>query len=215
MNGKTPIRVRQLLQEMIADLGSINKVVKKTGITHNTIGTWLEGRSEPELDSLKKLSDATGKSIAWLRDDLQLEAKSTRIWPEDGTARMIPLVSDVSAGQSSGIEWEDAYPTGRGMEMVACPPYLDDPKGYALRVHGDSMTPKYSEGMIVFVTTNTEPVNNDYVIAKLKNGEILLKRLRLTNGTVLLESINPAFDTIIVQRQDIISLSKIVGSQEK
>lgn len=66
---KTPERVRRILIDMVRGCGSINKVVKRTGITHNTLGTWLEGRSEPETDSLQKLADATGKSVAWLRGD--------------------------------------------------------------------------------------------------------------------------------------------------
>lgn len=69
MDAKTPERVRQIIKEMVKELGSINRVVKKTGITHNTIGTWLEGRSEPETESLIKLSSACGKPVAWLRGD--------------------------------------------------------------------------------------------------------------------------------------------------
>lgn len=52
MDAKTPERVRKIIKEMVRELGSINRVVKKTGITHNTIGTWLEGRSEPETGGL-------------------------------------------------------------------------------------------------------------------------------------------------------------------
>ncbi len=66
---KTPERVRAVLQDMVREMGSINKVVKRTGITHNTIGTWLEGRSEPEQESLEKLSAACGRTVAWLRGD--------------------------------------------------------------------------------------------------------------------------------------------------
>lgn len=66
---KTYPRVIELLQEQLRRTGSVNAIVKKTGITHNTIGNYLEGRTEPTQVSLEKIGKAYGKSVAWLRGD--------------------------------------------------------------------------------------------------------------------------------------------------
>jgi transcriptional regulator with XRE-family HTH domain len=66
---KTFPRVKELLQEQLRRTGSVNAIVKKTGLTHNTVGNYLEGRAEPTQASLEKIGKAYGRSPAWLRGD--------------------------------------------------------------------------------------------------------------------------------------------------
>lgn len=62
-------RVRELLQEEVRKYNSVNKVSLKTGLTNNTIAKYLEGVSEPQQDTLEKLSVYFKKPVAWLRGD--------------------------------------------------------------------------------------------------------------------------------------------------
>lgn len=66
---KTFPRVRELLQAEIQKAKSVNQIVKKTGLNHNTIGSYLEGRSEPTQHSLELISAAYHLPVAWLRGD--------------------------------------------------------------------------------------------------------------------------------------------------
>ena len=66
---KTFPRVMELLQEQLRRTGSVNAIVKKTGLTHNTVGNYLEGRAEPTQASLEKIGQTYGKSVSWLRGD--------------------------------------------------------------------------------------------------------------------------------------------------
>lgn len=66
---KTFQRVVDTLKADLAAGMSVNAIVKKTGITHNAIGAYLEGRSEPTQASLEKIAAAYGRSVAWLRGD--------------------------------------------------------------------------------------------------------------------------------------------------
>jgi transcriptional regulator with XRE-family HTH domain len=90
---------------------SVNAIVKKTGITHNAIGAYLEGRSEPTQSSLEKISKAYGKSVAWLRGDVENDApfmiNGVPLEPMPGPSGLIPVVSQASAN-GDGPLWEDA-----------------------------------------------------------------------------------------------------------
>lgn len=67
-------RVVELLKADLAAGLSVNRIVKKTGITHNAIGAYLEGRAEPTQSSLEKIGAAYGKSVSWLRGDTNIGA---------------------------------------------------------------------------------------------------------------------------------------------
>lgn len=74
MEMKTFPRVVELLQSDLRRTKSVNAIVRKTRLTHNTVGNYLEGRAEPTQSSLKKIGAAYGKSIAWLRGDTDTNA---------------------------------------------------------------------------------------------------------------------------------------------
>lgn len=74
---KTYTRVVDLLKEQVKHTGSVNAIVHRTGISHNTIGKYLEGIAEPTQASLEKLSKAYGKSVAWLRGDTDVNTVSS------------------------------------------------------------------------------------------------------------------------------------------
>jgi len=79
---KTYPRVMELLQEDLRRTGSVNAIVKKTNLTHNTIGNYLEGRAEPTQSSLEKIGKRYGKSVAWLRGDTDVNTLPADYSPE-------------------------------------------------------------------------------------------------------------------------------------
>lgn len=71
---KTYPRVRELLQQEVKKFQSVNQVALKTGLTNNTIGKYMDGISEPQTETLEKLSQYFKKPVAWLRGDDDVEA---------------------------------------------------------------------------------------------------------------------------------------------
>jgi len=237
---KTFPRVRELLQAEVSKFNSVNKVSIKTGLTNNTIGKYLEGISEPQQETLEKLSEYFKKPVAWLRGETDDEsvkisvknlADRLSVKPEEAIARLrqigvdvgsafafssrrIPVISGVEGGTDCSICWEDAYPLGQGYDTVECPPDLSDDRAYALRVHGDSMYPKYSEGTIVYVSPSIEIVSGNCVVVKLKNDGVMVKKVKLQGDTVLLESFNQAYETLILHRNEIEFMSKVTHTKE-
>ncbi len=73
--------------------------------------------------------------------------------------RLVPVINKVSAGYPGDFNDLD-YPVGVADDYVRCPD-LHDPNAFAVRVVGDSMEPKFSEGDIVIFSPAIEVHNGD------------------------------------------------------
>ena len=73
--------------------------------------------------------------------------------------RLVPVINKVSAGYPKDFNDLD-YPVGIADDYVRCPD-LNDPNAFAVRVVGDSMESKFSEGDIVVFSPAVEVHNGD------------------------------------------------------
>ncbi len=107
----------------------------------------------------------------------------------------IPLLSWVQAGGMTAHDDKYPYP-GCSEEYIAT-----DLRGehlFALRIKGDSMTPKFLEGDIVIVNPDAQSVNGSYVIVKdIVTHETTVKQLKTySNNLSVLHPLNPAYPDI-------------------
>ena len=80
-------------------------------------------------------------------------------------------------------------------------------KAFVVKVSGDSMEPEIKDGSIIIVDPNQcewDYINNKIAVVGYKD-EIYVKRIRLRNNgrVILLESINPVYETITILSEDI------------
>ena len=121
--------------------------------------------------------------------------RMTPAWVKGADQVEIPILADVPAGQ-----WEERtdgdMPAGVGMEgyvMVSDP---KDGNAFALRVHGDSMSPILSPGDIVIVSPRRR-TDLRYPIGVVRmQGGVTLKRVRTKGEVIILESENPMYPPI-------------------
>ncbi len=73
--------------------------------------------------------------------------------------RLVPIINKVAAGYPTDFNDLD-YPVGIADDYVRCPD-LHDPNAFAVRVVGDSMEPRFSEGDIVVFSPAVEVRNGD------------------------------------------------------
>ncbi len=72
---------------------------------------------------------------------------------------LVPIINRVAAGYP--IDFDDMdYPVGVADDYVRCPD-LHDPNAFAVRVVGDSMEPRFTEGDIVVFSPAAEVKNGD------------------------------------------------------
>lgn len=117
------------------------------------------------------------------------------------TVREIPVVGTTQGGPDGHWE-EEGYPVGFGGEYIEH--NSPDPHAYVLAVRGNSMAPKISEGEYVLVEPSLSAMPGDYVVAKLKSGEVLTKIFRSDFETeIILESFNHGYSPMIVKKAEI------------
>lgn len=83
----------------------------------------------------------------------------------EGAASKIPLY-----GQAVGGEWGEFVLNGNKLADIFAPPILSQVAGaYAVTVAGESMSPRYFDGEVVFVHPRKRPVKGDFVVAQIRN----------------------------------------------
>jgi SOS-response transcriptional repressor LexA len=113
------------------------------------------------------------------------------------TAKTIPLISMAEAGEL--VSHEDVYDY-EGVIAYAG----KDPKAFAVRIRGESMMPEYGPGTIAICYPSFSPKNDNLVVAKLRDGSVLFKRVQITAGEVIFHSINPNYKPMRYPERDLV-----------
>lgn len=159
-------------------------------------------------------SDETvdGKTNVKRLDEIHCEPQEydhEKEWPIVGKTHGGPWVETIEVSE---------YP-GDAEERVQAPEGVKDPNGFALQVEGDSMAPEFPAGCRILVSPNTQPQPGQYavVIAKtpMGNRESCFKKVfpGKTPDTIILRSLNPAYQDIVIPKSDIIRILPVVASE--
>lgn len=92
-----------------------------------------------------------------------------------------------------------------------------DKNVFALRVSGDSMSPRIMDGDVVLVRRQDSAEDGDLVIAMI-DGEATCKVLKRSHGSVMLVPFNAAFAPLVYSGQeaeDLHILGKVVESRHE
>lgn len=103
--------------------------------------------------------------------------------------RNLPVLSWAQAGQATDFseipcDWDEVVPSD-----------VADERAFGVRLRGDSMEPKYSDGDIAILLPSKPPINGQVVVANLKDEGILCKimHVQLDKNLIQLSSYNPAY----------------------
>lgn len=160
------------------------------------------------LSKYEKLNTENKKKVVDYADNRLKDQKrqQNKIHPinENDNTYYVDVLGSVSAGTGEWLTDEQHEEV-----MVNNEPPAHD---FALRVNGDSMTPTFSDGQIIYVNKiyDTEEVrNNQFVIAEL-NGNSYVKKIVFSNNKedCQLISLNKEYNPINVTKDDDF---KIVG----
>ena len=122
-------------------------------------------------------------------------------------ARTIPLISMAQAGELRS--YEDIYDYEGVVDYA--------PKGaktFAVKIRGDSMSPRFPDGTIAIVEPDREVRSEKLVIARLREGSVLFKHLQIQGDDFRLISLNPVFPPITVPRSEMEWIYRVVRTQE-
>lgn len=186
---------------------SASGLAKKAGLDATAFNK--SKRTQPDgsprwlsTESLMKALDAVGASL----EDFAALAEGRR-------GHSAPLLGFAKAG-SDGYFDDAGFPTGDGWEEVRFPG-LETETVYALEITGDSMEPVYRRGDRIVVAPGISVRKGDRVVARTKDGEVLAKVLgRLTERTVELLSLNPAYPPRELSRGDLAWMARILWASQ-
>ena len=129
--------------------------------------------------------------------------------------RFVPIINKVAAGYPSDFNDLD-YPVGVADDYVRCPD-MHDPNAFAVRVVGDSMEPKFSQGDIVVFSPAAEVRNGDDCFIRFAEPhETSFKRIFFEpNNNVRLQPRNEKYSPVIIDGKRINGLYRAVTKIEK
>ena len=182
-----------------AELSSRSKI-SKSSISHYLKGDW-----EGKQDAVYSIAQVLNVSEAWLMGyDVPMDAEhATPSQPAQKATippgfepmpemDMVPLVGRIACGTPITAE--------QNVERIVCVPYKWR-STFTLTCKGDSMEPRIHDGDLVAIRKQPEVENGE--IAAVRIGEeATLKHVYLHENFIELRPENPAFNSIILSRED-------------
>lgn len=170
------------------------------GLSSSTLSNWCTGLKLPRMDKVQMLADYFGVN----KSDLLEEKKLL-----DSPARC-PVRINVLGRVAAGIPLEaieEVIDTEEITEEMAATGEF-----FGLRIKGDSMEPRISEGDTVIVRQQNDAESGDVVIAIVNGNDAVCKRLKKYAGGIMLLSNNPKYEPMVFSEEDIVNTPvKIIG----
>ena len=186
ISSKTAFRIRELRQR--ADLTQ-KELAEKLYKSESAIRMWELGKSEPDLQSVKQLSEIFGVTVDYIFgfSTTQIAKSGVRIPVYGNVAAGIPIEAITDIEDYEEIP-EELARTG---------------KFAALKIKGDSMEPKISDGDVVIVKLQESVDNGEIAIVMVNGDDATCKKIKKTPEGVMLISTNPDYEPMFYSNREI------------
>lgn len=177
---------RGLTQKSVADF---------LGVDRTTYVKYENGQSEPAFDTLQRLADFFHVSVGYL---MGAEESCEIVCPPGDN--WIPVLGEVRAGRPI-----DAIEQILDFEQLT-PEMAKNGKHVGLRVVGDSMEPKFSEGDVVIVHLQPDIESGEIGIVIVDGDTATIKRVIKQGDGLMLVASNPAYPPRFFSNEEITTL---------
>ena len=168
---------------------------EKFGISKSTIGMYETNKREPNFELLKEFAKFFNVSTDYLLEQIK----------KDDLANFdiiqIPLLGKIQAG----------VPTEMFLDIID---YIDIPADmargnkelFALKTKGKSMEPNFIEGDILIFEKTEDCENGQFCAVAVNGDDATFKKVTKTDAGIMLQPLNPAFETKFYTNEQIASL---------
>lgn len=204
-------------------------VSRATGIPSSTFSDWKKGKSSPKYDKIQKIAEYFGVEPDWLSGKSEYKTKKEMFQHFDDVCDIpalqsdvfrlekgmkIPVLGDVAAGTPIFAEENYIGSEEISQELAATGEF------FGLRIKGDSMSPRISEGDTVIVRQQEYAETGDIVIVLINGDSATCKRLMKYQEGISLISFNPAYEPMTFSNKDIEEkpvriIGKVVENRQK
>lgn len=200
MNNINTSLAAKRLQERIDELGlTYEAVAAKTGFSKSVIYRYAHGQVQKiDLSRLAIIADALNVSPEWLGFGAERKTQTQAV--------KIPVLGFVRAGIPMDaieniIDYEEiSEEVARSGEF------------FALKIKGDSMEPKISEGDVVIVRKQSIVENGEVAVVLINGNDATVKKFHKTDVGIKLISTNPQYDPFFFSPQEVESFPvEVIG----
>lgn len=197
----------------IKDL-SLREVDKLTGISYTHLNMIENGKRNVTPALLRTLANLYGLDYLDLYEkagyiDLVNDEKRNKYKIDElgNPVKEVPLLGTVKAGYDYL-----AQENWIGTVDVDASLVKDGSEYFALKVHGDSMSPVLVENDIVIVKKQNDFETGDIVVAIINGDEATIKKGKKTDNSILLQPLNNNYEPLIFTNDEMKTIPvKIIG----
>lgn len=205
--------IAERLKEALAIRGMKQaELVAKTGIGKSSISTYISGEYEPKQRNIYKIAEALGVSEAWL---MGFDVPMKKTLGGDGIPAGFQPVPTTSKRPRLGvISCGNPIDTPENFDGYDDVPDMFD-CDFTLMCEGDSMIgARICDGDIVYIKQQPTIENGQIAAVLIDGEEKLLKRVYITEDSIILQAENPAYPPRSYHKEDMNRVSiigKVVG----
>ena len=186
-------------------------------------------KNKPSAERLQKLANYFDVETDWLVGKSEFKTKKEMLQHFDHVCDIPALQSDVFRLEK-GMKIPVFGNVAAGIPMFAEENHIGSEEisqelassgeFFALRIHGDSMSPRISEGDIVIVRQQDYAETGDIVIVLINGDSATCKRLVKYQEGITLISFNPSYEPMKYSNKEIIDkpikiIGKVVENRQK
>lgn len=160
------------------------ELAQKLNVSNGVISLWENNLRTPDIETIKKIALALNVSVDELIDD----EKPNRIPVLGSIPAGVPIemVEDI-------VDYEDISP-----EML-----VGDKKYFALKVKGDSMSPKFLDGDVVIVKKQADCDSGEFCIVAVNGDDATFKKVLKKENGIILQPLNSNYEPLIFDQEQI------------
>lgn len=175
-----------------------NKLAEDLKISKSTISMYENGNREPDFETLEVIADyfnvSLGSLIGSVAPQRSMQGVSVPVLGYVRAGIPIEAIEDI-------LDYEEI-----SQEMAAQGEY------FALRIKGDSMEPKISEGDVVIVRKQDVVENGELAVVLVNGNDATVKRFYKNDNGVTLISTNPIYPPFVYSKKDVDELPvRVIG----
>lgn len=188
-----------LVKELRERAGMQQKeVALAVGVSRPTVSEWEHQKKDPSGERLLKLAELfkvdPGIVLGYQIGEKEIEASNA-------DALRIPVLGTIPAGIpleaiTDIIDWEE-IPTAMAK---------GEQEYFALQVKGSSMYPEYRDGDVVIVRKQETCESGQDVVVMVNTDDATFKRFKRTPKGIMLQAINPDYESYVYTNDEIMSL---------